>query len=310
METKLSAVIPTYNSTRFLERCLDALAGEEEVDEVLVLDGGSSDGAPERVAERPGVRVLCRPDTSMDSRVNLGFREARNEMVLLLNDDAFVDPETPRRLAEAIREQPSVAAVGAHLRFEDGREQKSGSSYRTLLHETLMTLGLERVTRILDPGCVLSPKEKGVEETSWLPLCAAVVRRSALLDIGGFDEKVGFYYDDHDFCRRLSEAGSKLAVRWDAGAVHVQGAATAAKDPVRFFGQYQKTRFLYLRKHYPRGWRLFAVAWGARAFVHMVAWRLRALGHRVRSDADAEQRALEWARIFKSTARAPRTTVL
>ena len=306
MPSKLSAVIPTYNSGEILDRCLDALSGEEEVEEVLVLDGGSTDIAPDRAAQRPRVRVLRRPGTVVAARINLGIREARNDFVLLLNDDAFVDPGTPRRLAEVLEAQPSMAAVGAHLRYEDGREQKSGSTYRTLLHETLVTLGLDRVNRKVEPGSVLSPKGHGVEETSWLMLCAAVLRRSAVEDIGGFDEGISFYYDDHDFCRRMCKAGWKMAVRWDAGSVHVKGAATAAKDPSGWFRRYQESRFVYLRKHYPRGWRLFAVVWAVRASFHVIAWRLRALAHRLRSDREGERRALEWARAFGSTTRAPR----
>jgi N-acetylglucosaminyl-diphospho-decaprenol L-rhamnosyltransferase len=303
---KLSAVIPTYNSGEVLDRCLDALAGEEEVEEVLVLDGGSTDKAPDRAAQRPGVRVLRRPDTGLPARINLGIREARNEFVLLLNDDAFVDPGTPRRLAEVLEEQPSMAAVGAHLRYEDGREQKSGSAYRTLLHETLATLGLDRLARKLQPGRVLSPKGYGVEEASWLALCAAVLRRSSIEDVGGYDEGITFYYDDHDLCRRICKAGWRMAVRWDAGTVHVKGAATSAKDPAGWFRRYHESRLYYLRKHYPWSWRLFAVVWAVRASVHAIAWRVRALAYRLHSDREGERQALEWARVFGRTARGPR----
>jgi N-acetylglucosaminyl-diphospho-decaprenol L-rhamnosyltransferase len=301
----LSAVIPTYNGGTLLDRCLDALAAAE-VDDVLVLDGGSADGAPDRATGRPGVRVLRFPGTRVSARFNLGMREIRNEYALVLDDDVFVDPDTPRRLAAVLDERASTALVQAHLRFEDGKEQRSGSHYRTLLNETLVSLGLWRLLRGLESGGRLSPKNRGVEPATWVPLCAALVRRSAFEEIGGFDERFFFYYDDQDFCRRLVEAGWGIAVRWDAGAVHVGGAATAAKDPAGWFGQYQENRFVYLRKHYPRAWRLFAVAWAARASLHVVLWRLRALVRRARSDAEGARLARKWARVFRSTARPPR----
>src|SRR5207247_2090514 len=139
--------VPTFNGGRLLERCLDATLDAAEVDEVIVLDGGSTDGSPERAERRDRIRVLRRPDLCVMARINVGVAEARNGLVLILNDDAFVDRDTPRRLAEVLVEQPITALVGAHLRSEDGRPQRSASHFRTLLAETLSALGLGRALR-------------------------------------------------------------------------------------------------------------------------------------------------------------------
>jgi N-acetylglucosaminyl-diphospho-decaprenol L-rhamnosyltransferase len=293
----ISAIIPTLDGGSLLVRCLDALAAAG-VDEVLVLDGGSTDGGPQRAAARPGVRVLELPGTSVQARINRGVEEARHEMVLLLDDDAFVDPPAPALLAAALAEGPRVALVGAALRWEDGSEQRSLGRYRTLLNETLLTLpaGRHAWARVASP--VATRKATGVDRATWLPLCCAMARRSAFLEVGGFDERYSFYYDDQDFCRRMEEAGWELAVRWDAGAVHVGGGVTSARDPSRWFGRYQDNRLRYLRKWYPRGWRVFAAAWAARACVHAALWTLRALLRALRADADGARTARGWARTF------------
>jgi N-acetylglucosaminyl-diphospho-decaprenol L-rhamnosyltransferase len=299
----VSAVVPTLNPGSLLDRCLDALAAASGVDEVLVLDAGSTDGSPVRAALRPSVRVLTMAGTSVQSRINRGVVEAGNEAVLLLNDDAFVDAETPRLLAEVMLARPRVGAVGAGLRWEDGSPQKSVGRYRTLWNETLTALPAGRpvLSRLLRRG-VPSHKAAGVERVTWLPLCCGVVRRSAFLHVGGFDERYSFYYDDHDFCRRMVQHGWELAVRWDAGAVHVGGGVTSAKDPVGWYGRYQENRMRYLRRWYPRAWPLFVPVWAVRAWVHAAAWQLRALARRLRSDADGEQMARDWARTFRSVA--------
>jgi N-acetylglucosaminyl-diphospho-decaprenol L-rhamnosyltransferase len=298
----VSAVIPTLNPGSLLERCLDALAAAPEVDDVVVLDGGSTDGTPERAAARERVRVRALPGTSVQSRINRGVAEARNEAVLLLNDDAFVDPRTPGLLGAVVAERPSVAAVGAALRWEDGSEQRSVGRYRTLWSEIVVAMPGGRVlTRFLWPPTP-TRKPAGVERVTWLPLCCAVVRRTAFLGVGGFDERYSFYYDDHDFCRRVVGAGWELAVRWDAGAVHVGGGGTSAKEPFGWFGRYQENRVRYLRRWNPRTWCLFAVAWAARALVHATAWQVRAVFLGTRSDADGARAAREWARTFWSVA--------
>jgi GT2 family glycosyltransferase len=298
----VSAVIPTFNGGPLLERCLDALAAAE-VEEVIVLDGGSTDGSPERAAGREAVRALALPGTSVQSRINRGVAEARSEAVILLNDDAFVDPETPRRLAAVFEQRARVALVGASLRWADGSAQRSAGRYRTLWNETLTTLLGRRLAGIFVAGGLPSRKPAGVDEVGWLPLCCAAVRRSAFLDMGGFDERYSFYYDDHDFCRRVVEDGWEIAIRWDAGAVHVGGGATSARNPFGWFARYQENRFRYLRKWYPRAWRAFAPVWAARAWMHVAAWRLRALLCGLRHDPDGERAAREWARVFRKVAR-------
>ena len=300
-----SAVIPTLDGGALLERCLDALAAAPEVDEVIVLDAGSADGGPERAARRGRVRVLSLPGTSVQSRINRGVAEARNEAVILLNDDAFVDPETPGHLAEVIADRPAVAVVGASLRWDDGSAQRSVGRYRTLGNETVTTLPLGRRLGFWLRRGVPARKPAGIEPTNWVPLCCAAVRRSTFLAVGGFDERYSFYFDDHDFCRRVVERGLQIMVRWDAGAVHVGGGGTSARDPYGWFGRYQENRFRYLRKWYPRAWRLFTPVWATRAAVHWIAWRLRARHRRMRRDDEGERRAREWARAFARATRPP-----
>jgi GT2 family glycosyltransferase len=303
----VSAVIPNLNSGLLLDRCLDALAPEDIVEEVLVVDAGSDDGSDERAASRERVRVISAPGTSIQARLNLSLEQARNEYVLLLNSDAFVDARTPVKLAEVLDERPDIAASGALLRFEDGSPQKSGDRYKTLLWETLALLpgGRTLRRRVMGPGLPV-PKPDGIVSVTWLPLCCAVVRRSAGREIGGWDERFTFFYEDQDFCRRLAEAGWGLAIRSDAGAIHVGGGSTStwkAREPSEWFVRLQENRILYLQKWHPRAWRVFAVVWRGRAWLHVVLWRARAVRSRLRADRDGVRRAEAWARVFRRAAR-------
>jgi len=299
----LSALIPNLNSGALLDRCLDALASESAVAEVLVADAGSTDGSAERAAARERVRVISAPGTSIQARLNLGVEEAENDYLLLLNSDAFVDPGTPAKLAEVLEGRPRVAVSGACLRFEDGSPQKSADSYKTL----------SRLLAGAIPGGSLLPrrgppdrKPAGTDAVTWLPLCCAVLRRSAWRETGGWDERFTFFYEDQDFCRRLSEAGWGLVVRWDAGAIHVGGGSTTdwrSPEPSEWFVRHHQNQFLYLRKFYPRAWRIYAVAWMVRAWMHAILWHARAARSRLRSDSEGVRRARAWARIFRRVAR-------
>ena len=301
----VSALIPNYNSGELLDRCLEALAAAHGIDEVLVLDGGSSDGSDERAAARPGVRVLAAPGSGLDERLNLGAREARSDLLLLLNSDAFVRPDTADLLTDALARDPQLGACGACLWYEDGSPQKSAGDYRTLPALVVNALSPRAVVgNARDGGDRYGPPKQiagNVQRVGWLPLCCAVVRRSAFEAVGGFDERFSFYYDDHDFCRRIIDAGYGIGIRWDAGVVHVGGGSSRTRDPSGWFATYHENRFLYLRKHYPRAWPLYAIAWAARASVHVAAWRVRAWLRARRGDSEGAKAARAWAAAFSQT---------
>jgi N-acetylglucosaminyl-diphospho-decaprenol L-rhamnosyltransferase len=303
---KISALITTFNSRDLIERCLSATMAAEWVDEVIVLDGGSTDGTPARAAGRPGVRVIEAPGTRVATRLQRGVEEAANEFLLMLNDDAFVDARAPRLMAELLLERPRAGAVGALLRFEDGRPQTSAGHYKTLLSETSQAMGLRGAARRLLPQPRPLDGKTGVDAVTWLPFCAAVVRRSAVRDIGGFDDRYSFYFEDQDLARALDRRGWEILLCRAAGAVHLRGASTRLIDAVIPFRLRNENLFRYLRKHYPRSWFVYAAVWVPRALLHAAVWWLRALGHRLRGDSQRARVARDWARTFVRSARPAR----
>jgi GT2 family glycosyltransferase len=291
----VSVLIRTYNSGDLIERCLGAVHDAHGVDEVLVLDGGSDDGTPER-AEALGASVHRMPGTGPSTRINVGVRLAEHDLVLLLDDDAFVDPETPARMAEALAERPELGAVGAALRAGDGSEARSTRPCKTLSGVTLDAMGLRRFA-FRDRAAARRLAPDGIVwNVTWVPLCSSMVRRQAFNDVGGIDERFTFYGADDDFAHGLLDHGWQLAVRRDAGAVHLGSASTAARHPARWYPVYQQEQFRYLQKYYPYTWRSYEVVWLLRASLHATVWAVRA---RRSHDAEARAEAQEWADAFR-----------
>jgi GT2 family glycosyltransferase len=295
-------VIPNLNGEGLLDRCLDALAESPLVDEVIVLDGGSSDASFDDAAGRRGVRAKALPGTSLITRLNLGVAEARNEYVLLLNNDAFVDPGVVSLLAGTLEERPGLALCGARLRFEDGSGQKSSGPCLSLSRALLSVVPFLRPLAIRGHSRGDGGLPSAVTEVTYMPLASVLVRRRAYDQVGRLDERFRFYYEDHDFCRRLRRAGWKLALHRGAGAIHVGGGTTQRRNPCAWYRRYHHSRVLYLQKHYPRGWRLYLLAWSPRALIHAFTWWLRALRARRRGETEEEGLAVEWAITFARTA--------
>ena len=278
----VSVVVPNKNGAGVLERCLDALAAAEGVGEVIVVDDGSTDGSAEQAEAREGVQVLRSPGEGFSAAANHGVAQARTDVVLLLNSDAFVRPDTIPRLAEAVGGRPRLGLCAAGLVYEDGRRSKSRDRALTLWR------ALREAASLHYPPL---GERGGLEPAAFVPLACALVRAEAWRGVGGLDERFAFYYEDHDLCWRLERAGWEIAVLWEAEAVHVGGASSVATDPSRWFLQYHESRVRYLRKRYPRLWPLYSAVWLVNALVHAGVWLGRAA---VRRDDDG----VRWARAY------------
>ena len=99
---KVSIIIPAYNEAEVIGSVVEsirAVAGDDDW-EILVVDDGSSDETSER-ASRSGVRVVRHPyNKGNGAAVKTGLREARGEMICLMDADGQHDPqEIPKLLA-------------------------------------------------------------------------------------------------------------------------------------------------------------------------------------------------------------------
>src|SRR5215469_18140499 len=90
----ITAIVPVWNGRELLARLLDSLDRQTEApSEVLVVDNGSTDGAPELARER-GARVISMGrNAGFAAAVNRGIRESRTEWVAVLNSDVELSPD-------------------------------------------------------------------------------------------------------------------------------------------------------------------------------------------------------------------------
>jgi peptidoglycan/xylan/chitin deacetylase (PgdA/CDA1 family)/GT2 family glycosyltransferase len=100
---EISAVIATYNRREILLRSLQTLFAQDlapELYEVVVVVDGSTDGTAEALRElhpRCGWRVLERPNGGISPARNDGIRIARGQIILILDDDIFCEPDVLRQ---------------------------------------------------------------------------------------------------------------------------------------------------------------------------------------------------------------------
>jgi glycosyltransferase involved in cell wall biosynthesis len=122
----LSIVIPCRNQVEFLKMALESLTRQGyPALEVIVVDGGSTDGTVALLEQTPVVsRWVSEPDEGQTQALNKGFRLATGDVYGWLNCDERYRPGALRLVGEAFAAEPDLDIVFGHRVVTDksGRE--------------------------------------------------------------------------------------------------------------------------------------------------------------------------------------------
>lgn len=230
--TAVDVGVVTYNtrdlSVRALRRLLDQPSGCRL--RVLVRDNGSSDGTTEAIAREV-------PEAELDAgTTNVGFARGVNSLIrrcsapwfLALNSDAWPQQGAIDRLVASGDEHPTAAAVAPRLERPDGTLEHSTHPFPSVavagLYATgaVRILGRQRLDRLLLEPAWAHDRSRPVD---WAVGAALLMRRSALDDLGGFDERYFMYAEDLEWCWRAARKGWSIWFEPDARVVHVGNAS-------------------------------------------------------------------------------------
>jgi N-acetylglucosaminyl-diphospho-decaprenol L-rhamnosyltransferase len=259
----LSVLIVTWNSERWIERCLKSLPGACRGlrYETIIFDNASSDATLRHVPE-DGSRVFRSPkNEGFAAGTNRAFRESSGRHVFLLNPDCELDPGALTTLCAFLDEHPEAAGA-APLLVDD-----SGGSQRYFQLRRLPTLrGLATEALLLNK---LFPKNRATAHYRYRDLdlesttpqrveqpaaAALLIRRKVFEEVGAFDERFSpAWFEDVDYCRRLSDAGKEIFVVPAAVARHHGGASLEHMTYRRFIELWYRNMWLYARKWFSRG---------------------------------------------------------
>jgi GT2 family glycosyltransferase len=221
----ISVVIVNWNAGNLLERCVETvLAQTLRPLEVIVIDNNSSDGSENVIGEKfPSVYVV-------QSGGNIGFAAANNlalrlvssksRWVALLNPDAFPEPAWLESLYDAAQRNPEYTFFGSRLM--DARNLSVVDGMGDIYH-------LSGLVWRSGHGNVVDTVFNRTEIFS--PCAAAAMyRKDALLQAGGFDEDFFCYIEDVDLGFRLRLLGHRCLYVPASVAYHVGSAVSGVRS--------------------------------------------------------------------------------
>ena len=199
---KISALIPTYNRRKFVPRAIESiLAQTVPVDEIIVVDDGSTDGTAEEIGSRFGerVRVIRQENQGVSAARRRGVLEANGEWIAFLDSDDEWTTDRNRIMREAIGNIPVEVAwiMGDTQYVTDAGGGKT--SYE--MHRLSFS----------GPLHVFQDAISAMYPWNFVTLQASVVRREALLAVKCFSEGL-----KHSEDRLL---GIQIACRYGVAAV-------------------------------------------------------------------------------------------
>lgn len=210
------AVVVTYNGMQWYDRCFGSLCSSEIPVEIVVVDNASSDDTSVFIKKNFSHIHL------IESNENLGFGRANNlgirfaldhgaDFVLLLNQDAWIEPNTIEGLMAIAHAHPEFGILSPiHMNVDKSRIE----------HLLLRRLDDCRTT---DPALfddLFFGRVSDVYETKYVNAASWFLSRKTLETIGGFDPIFFHYGEDDNYLHRTRYHGLKVGVCPQIRVVH------------------------------------------------------------------------------------------
>ncbi len=195
----VTVLVPVLNEAAYLPRCLDCIFQQDyppDLIEVLVIDGGSTDGSREIVTlyryQHPNLRLLVNPEGWISYALNRGIQAATGEIVVRVDAHTFIAPDYIRRCVAALR-TGKVTAVGGT--FQPIGETLTGRAIAAVIAHPLGG-GPAPFRHARRPMWVDT-----VYLGAWL--------RDTLHQVGGFNTTLAAN-EDFELCYRLRRLGGRI----------------------------------------------------------------------------------------------------
>lgn len=231
---KVSIIFSNLNGGKEPLECLASIQNltyPKSKVETIVIDNGSTDGSPEKIAKKfQQVKLIrLKKAIGLPASLNLGIRRSTGQLIFIANDDIVFEKNSVSRMASYLKNHKDVGVLGGKVFYKNQPKKltDSASSFNFYL------------------GSI--KKTNNQSEILWLQSCAIMIPKTVFDKIGLFD--VGFYplyFDDFDFCLRVKKANLKLAHLSNAVFWHGCGKTTekSANSKIYYWWYRNKIRFL------------------------------------------------------------------
>jgi GT2 family glycosyltransferase/glycosyltransferase involved in cell wall biosynthesis len=255
-----------YNSTDCAIKSIESIYKHTSgmpLPNVFVVDNASTDNPEKMYRLFPRIHLLKnKKNVGFSRAVNHALRFGKSPYVVILNPDTIILDGFFHTVSSYLEKNKYAGIVGPKIYDQDGAVQGSARKFPTLL--TSMFGRKSPFTKMF-PNNPITSKEfvcfscNGADdiETDWISGACMIIRRKAIEEIAGFDERFFLYWEDTDICRRIKEAGWKVVYHPKAKIIHSVGVSSST-NPISSICHFHSSCFKLFIKHSKMPLRMLA----------------------------------------------------
>ncbi|HTF60967.1 MAG TPA: glycosyltransferase family 2 protein [Actinomycetes bacterium] len=224
-QPRVIAIVVNHNGRAFLRDTFRGLAAQTRpIDDVLVVDTGSTDGSADWARSRLGDDAVMAVRGQFGRAVMAALRDPRTsgmDWLWLLHDDCAPEPEALEQLLAEAESRPSASVLGPKLVSWANPDRLSEIGF-----------SVDRTGRAVSPiedDEIDQGQHDQIRDVFFVNTAGMLVRRGAVLSVGGFDERMPAFRDDLDLCWRTHLSGGRVLVVPQARVRHFAAAASRSR---------------------------------------------------------------------------------
>ncbi|MDU0356380.1 glycosyltransferase family 2 protein [Paraglaciecola aquimarina] len=251
----ISVVILSFNSAKFIEKCLSSLTSslkQSERDfEIFVVDNGSKDGTLEILSRIEGelegrlTSILLSHNTGTTYSRNQALKQAKGKYILVLDSDAYMNEPALTGLSQYLDEHPNCGMAVPRVTYGSGNYQLSCDTFPTLWKKFQRFLFLKNME---EQESDLSKATVPVNVDYAISACW-MLKRETLEKVGLLDEKIFYSPEDVDYCLRVWEAGYVITYVPSVSVIHDAQELSRGFKLTKFHFSHLKGLFYLMYKH-------------------------------------------------------------
>jgi GT2 family glycosyltransferase len=240
-------VIVTYNSSSHIQECLDSIKPSQQLVDVLVVDNDSKDDTLDLVKPYTWVNVAAQPENlGYAGGNNVGLRYAQEHQytyTFIVNPDVRLESRSLERLITSIESHHEYGVICPVLTYADGNTIWYAGAH----------IGKEHFEPLIDHyrQPIGSIATRGLATVESMIGAAALVRVSALAQVGLLDEQFFLYCEETDWSLEFAKHSWLIGCDMGARFIHNVSSSTGGEGSQLPSYYYTRNVLLFAQKHAP-----------------------------------------------------------
>lgn len=238
-------ILVNYNGYNDTIECIKSIKENNEIVKIIVVDNNSTDNSVAKLKKIENITLI-------ESKENLGFAKGNNlgikyaidnkaKYIMLLNNDTEIKNNTISILKDKLIHDDSLGIVGSRIMYYNNPNliNYCGGHINWLkaisVHERYKEEVKEELAKFF--------------YTDFITGCCMMIKKEVFDTVGLLPEEYFMYFEDVDFCVKVSEAGYKLGICTESVVLHKVSAASGGEDSPFSIEWMTRNRLIFMNKY-------------------------------------------------------------